>query len=81
MSDEKEKNMYQESPNLTLTKKKITKHYIPPDMLAIKTLFEIYGQKVNGKGVEEMSDDELIKTKNKLIGELANDNIKNIQKS
>ena len=33
--------------NLTLIKKKVSTHYISPDMLAIKILFEIFREKVN----------------------------------
>ena len=70
-SNGKEEN---EAQTLTLVKKKITKHYIPPDMLAIKILFEINKEKVNENDLNEMSDEELIKLKDKLLGELLNEN-------
>ena len=70
-SNGKEEN---EAQTLTLVKKKITKHYIPPDMLAIKILFEINKEKVNENDLNEMSDKELIKLKDKLLGELLNEN-------
>ncbi len=60
--------------NLTLSKKKITTHYVQPDISAIKILFEINRKKVDKNDIESMSDDELIKLKNKLIEELSNEN-------
>ena len=69
LSNGKEEN----KEELTLVKKKITKHYIPPDMLAIKILFEINKEKVSDD-VENLSDEELLKLKDKLIGEILNDN-------
>lgn len=60
-----------DTENLTLVKKKITTHYVSPDMLAIKILLEIYGKEVNS--VESLSDDDLINLKNKLIGEIINE--------
>ncbi len=67
------KSSEQAPENLTLSKKKVTTHYIPPDMLAIKMLFEIYGKKVGDKNIEEMSDEKLIKLKNKLLEEIKNE--------
>ena len=67
--DEKQQN-YQ---NLVMVKKKITKHYIPPDMLAIKILFETIKEKVNDNDLSNISDDELIKLKDKLSKELFNE--------
>ena len=63
--------------NLVLVKKKITKHYIPPDMLAVKILFETIKEKVNDNDIENLSDDELIKLRDKLLGELLNENKSN----
>ena len=60
--------------NLTLTKKKVTTHYIPPDMLAIKILFEIYGKEIEYDNLSKLSDSELIELKNKLIKETLNEN-------
>ena len=60
--------------NLVLVKKKITKHYIPPDMLAVKILFETLKEKVNDDDINTLSDEELIKLKDKLLGELQNEN-------
>ena len=70
-SNGKEEN---EPQTLTLVKKKITKHYIPPDMLAIKILFEINKEKVNDNDLNNLSDEELLNLKDELIGELLNDN-------
>lgn len=62
-----------ENTNLVLVKKKITTHYIPPDMLAVKILFETLKEKVNEDDLNNLSDDELIKLKDKLLGELLNE--------
>ena len=69
-SEEKSQN-YQ---NLVMVKKKITKHYIPPDMLAIKILFETIKETVNDDDLKNISNEELLKLKDKLIGELLNEN-------
>ena len=50
-----------------MVKRKITTHYVPPDMLAIKMLFENFGEKV--ESLEEMSDEEILQMKDKLINE------------
>ena len=75
-SDEKPELSKQDLYNLTLSKKKVTTHYIPPDMLAIKILFEIFGEKVSEDELEKLSDEELINLKNKLIGEIKNEDCK-----
>ena len=77
LSDEKTTLPKQEPCNLTLFKKKVTSHYVPPDMLAIKILFEIFGEKVNDNDIKKLTDEELIKLKNKLIGEIKNEDCKN----
>ncbi len=58
--------------NLTLSKKKVTTHFVPPDMLAIKILFEIYGKEINNN-IENLTDKELLDLKNKLTEELFNE--------
>lgn len=63
-----------ENQSLVLVKKKITTHYIPPDMLAVKILFETIKEKVNEDDLNNLSDEELIKLKDKLLGELNNEN-------
>ena len=69
-----ENTIQQVNENLTLVKKKVTTHYIPPDMLAIKILFEIYRKEVEYDNLDVLSDKELIELKNKLIKEVLNDN-------
>ena len=47
--------------NLILSKKKVTTHYIPPDMLAIKMLIENFGEKIkdDDDNLLSLSDEEL----------------------
>lgn len=73
-SQNESKEIQQNNQNLVMVKKKITKHYIPPDMLAIKILFETIKEKVNGDDLNNISDEDLIKLKNKLTEELLNEN-------
>ncbi len=50
-----------------LSKRKITKKYIPPDLTALKTYLEL----TEGENdYENMSDEELLKIKKELIEEL-----------
>lgn len=72
-SNEKHKNQ-QNTQDLTLVKKKVTTHYIPSDILAIKILFEIYGKEIENDNLENLSDSDLLNLKNKLIKEVLNDN-------
>lgn len=72
-----EKSQQQINENLTLVKKKVTTHYIPPDMLAIKILFEIYGKEIEYDNLNTLTDEELLDLKNKLIKEISNENWKN----
>jgi hypothetical protein len=65
------------SENFTLIKKKITTHFIPPDMLAIKILFEIFGKEVGENDIENLTDEELLNLKNKLLTELSNEDKNN----
>ena len=53
-----------------MVKRKITTHYVPPDMLAIKMLFENYGEKVDV--LENMSDEDVVMLKENLLKELSN---------
>ncbi len=73
LSNEKQYSQ-QCNENLTLIKKKVTTHYIPSDMLAIKILFEIYGKEIDYDNLEKLSDKELIELKNKLIEDTLNEN-------
>ena len=68
--NETEKN----TENLILVKRKITKHYIPPDMLAVKILFENIKEKVNDNDLNILSDEELLSLRDKLLGELIDEN-------
>ena len=72
-SDNEKQKTYEKPENLTLVKKKVTTHYVSPDMLAIKILLEIFGEKVNNDNIDLMTDEELIKLKNKLIEEILNE--------
>ena len=72
-SQNESKEKQQNNQNLVMVKKKITKHYIPPDMLAIKILFETIKEKVNEDDINNISDEELIKLKIKLTEELLNE--------
>ena len=64
----------QNNTNLIMVKKKITKHYIPPDMFAIKILFETIKETVGDDNLQNISNEELLKLKDKLIEELLNEN-------
>jgi len=48
---------------LVVVKKKISTHYIPPDSLSIKMLYEIFGAEIGLSGelnkLEQMTDEEL----------------------
>lgn len=67
----------QNNENLTLVKKKVSTHYISPDMLAIKILFEIFGEKVDKNEIDKMTDNELINLKNQLLKELKDEDNQN----
>lgn len=74
IKQENEKQNTNKKPeNLTLVKKKVTTHYISPDMLAIKILLEIFGEKVNKDNIDSMTDEELLKLKKKLVEEILNE--------
>lgn len=57
-----------DSSSLVLVKKKVTTHYVPPDMLAIKILMEDNKERVDD--LASMTDEELIGLKNKIIQEI-----------
>ena len=67
------KNSKEENGNLQLVKKKVATHYIAPDINAIKILFEIFEKKVGESSLENLTDNELLDLKNKLIKELSNE--------
>ena len=57
--------------NLVLLKKKVTTHYIPPDITAVKMLLENFGEEVKGNNfINELSDEELLKLKDEIIKNL-----------
>lgn len=70
---DKKKQSVNCNDDLILSKRKVNTHYIPPDMIAIKILFEIYEKKVDDNEISKLSDDELLKLKNKLLEELSNE--------
>ena len=68
-----EENKFRESEGLVLVKKKVTSHYIPPDMLAVKILLEIFGKEAIDDDFNKMTDEELINFKEKILKELKNE--------
>lgn len=66
-----------QTENLTLVKKKVATHYISPDINAIKILFEIFENKVGENSIENLTNEELLNLKNKLIKELINETNEN----
>ena len=73
-SSNEESKKEADNQNLVMVKKKITKHYIPPDMFAIKILFETIKETVGDDNFKNISNEELLKLKDKLVGELLNEN-------
>ena len=57
---------------LELLKKKVTTHYIPPDMSALKILIENFGEEMTKKQdvLENLTDDELLKMRSEIINEI-----------
>ena len=60
----------QEFENLALIKKKVTTHYVPPDLLAVKMLTEIFGEKIDGDDLSKLSDLELNAVKQDILKKL-----------
>lgn len=58
---------------MVLVKKKVTSHFVPPDIRAIRLLLEINFEE-DGNSIEAMSDDELLRLRKKLLEEYANEN-------
>ena len=65
-----EKNTPQKHSNLTLLKKKVTSHYVPPDLLAVKMLIEIFGETLEHNDLSYLSDTELNNLKLDIIKKL-----------
>ena len=71
--DQNENKPTKENKDLTLVKKKVTTHYVPPDLLAIKMLVEIFGQEITEKdddNLTSLSDSELMNLKREVIQKL-----------
>lgn len=60
-----------------LTKRKVTKKYIPPDLSSLKTYLELTKGE---EDYENMTDEELLQIKKELIKELKNESGKNKNK-
>ncbi len=58
-----------EGEKLVLTKRKVTKKNIPPDITAVKVLLEMLGENKN-LDFEKMTDEELLLERDKLIEKL-----------
>lgn len=69
-------NLRIQEEQLTLLKKKITTHHVPPDMLAIKILLENFNDNdKKNDNLENLSDEELLKLKDDIL-----ENLNNIEK-
>ncbi len=64
--DEVKEYSVDENEKLKLTKKKITKKFVSPDISAAKTLLEYYFND-NKNELENMTDEELIEEKKRLL--------------
>ena len=67
---ENENQNTQKHSNLTLLKKKVTSHYVPPDLLAVKMLIEIFGETIENDDLSHLTDDELNKLKKDILKKL-----------
>lgn len=54
-----------EDGDITLVKKKITTKYLPPDMMAVKTLMALSGQEEDD--LSKLTDEQLFKEKRRLL--------------
>ena len=64
--DEVKEYAVDENEKMKLTKKKITKKFVSPDISAAKTLLEYYFEE-NKSEYENMSDDELLAERERLL--------------
>ncbi len=64
----KDESSSAEGSKLSLIKKKVSSHFVAPDMLAIKMLLDMRG-KSSGE-LSSMTDEQLLELKNKLIKQL-----------
>lgn len=60
-----------EKEKMVLTKRKVTKKNVPPDITAVKVLLEMYGENQN-LDFANMTDEELLIERDKLIEILKN---------
>ena len=67
------KKNFEDITDDSFSKKKITTHFVPPDISAIKMLLEIYGKAMKSSEVSSMSDAELLQLKDQLIKEISNE--------
>ena len=64
-------NCDENSEGLVLLKKKVTTHYVPPDLTAVKMLLENFGEKVKSNDfVDELNDDELITLRDEILSQI-----------
>ncbi len=63
--------------NLELVRKKVISHYNPPDLAAIKILFEIIETEEDTNSINNLSDQELLNLRDKLFEEIKNETNKN----
>ena len=68
--DKRKTKKQDKNSDLILIKKKVTTHYIPPDLLALKMLFEIFGEEVINDDLTQLSDKELYEIKSEIISKL-----------
>ena len=64
--DEVKEYAVDENEKMKLTKKKITKKFVSPDISAAKTLLEYYFNE-NKNDLEQMTDDELLAERERLL--------------
>lgn len=64
------KQVKKNSKKMTLIKKKVSSHHVPPDLTAIKMLLDYFVVKDDSKDYSTLSDKELEKLKNSLIDQL-----------
>lgn len=60
-----------EKEKMVLTKRKVTKKNVPPDIMAVKVLLEMYSENQN-LDFANMTDEELLIERDKLIEKLKN---------
>ena len=64
---------YKSDDDLTLLKKKVTTHHIPPDMLAVKILLENFGtNNDDDNSLQKLSDQELLALRDNILESLKN---------